>query len=466
MRNFVFAVLILAFATPLAAQDPDTTELPTGVRLGLLYQTLKRPVLAMRTIEGEFEVAGVAEEVDRIIRRDLDYSDRFEIFSVPQQLEKGPVDYDDWNEVGVVYLVTGQVELGSEGYILEVALHDVVYGRLSEARGFEIPVTTDPDFRMTVHAIADEIVRWATGQPGMAASRIAFVSHNADGTHDLMLVDSDGENLRRVTTETIGMTSPAWSPDARRIAYSVLRDSGIWEVVEYDLESGRTRTLSARDGANITPTYSPDGKKIALSIVNGRALNIYDYDIEQGCCLRLLRSGPSYDISPHYSPDGSQIVFVSDRLGRPHIYTMPADGGEATLISPYVYGEPGSFYSPEWSPQSSLIAFHGALSRQSFQLMVLDLSRRGATIQQITREGESEDPTWAPDGRHLAFAGTRQNGSGIFMIDIATGRTRPLALGRRMRLPAWSPPLKRVTGRPIEVSEIGADETTPGEERR
>jgi TolB protein len=183
--------------------------------------------------------------------------------------------------------------------------------------------------------------------------------------------------------------------------------------------------------------------------MNGRALNLYDYDVEQGCCLRLLRAGPSYDISPSYSPDGRRIVFVSDRLGRPHIYTMPADGGEATLLSPYVYGEPGSFYSPEWSPESSLIAFHGALGGQAFQLMVLDAQRVGATVQQITQEGRSEDPSWAPDGRHLVFAGVRGAGSGIFVIDIATGRTRPVVLGGRLRLPAWSPALQQAAGQMV-----------------
>jgi TolB protein len=180
--------------------------------------------------------------------------------------------------------------------------------------------------------------------------------------------------------------------------------------------------------------------------MNGRALNLYDYDVQQRCCLRLLRSGPSYDISPSYAPDGKRIVFVSDRLGRPHIYAMPAEGGEATLLSPYVYGEPGSFYSPAWSPESALIAFHGALGGQAYQLMVLDASRPGGTVQQLTREGQSEDPSWAPDGRHLVFAGTRTAGTGIYVIDIATGRTRPLVLGGRLRLPDWSPALQRATG--------------------
>jgi TolB protein len=444
MRYLLLGLLLLGAARPLSAQQ-DTTGLPTGVRLGMIYQTLKRPALAMRPITGAFEVAGVADADDGIVRRDHDYSDRFEIFATPPQLQEGPVDYDPWNKLGVVYLVTGEVEAqGEQGYLLRVMLHDVVYGTVRHQQSFSIPATTAPEFRMAVHGVADEVVRWATGQPGMAASRIAFVRQNSDGSRDLMLVDSDGENLHRIASAPHGLTSPAWAPSGGKLAYSYMREDGTWEVHERELESGKSWTVSAREGASITPTYSPDGKRLALSIMNGRALNLYDYDVEQRCCLRLLRSGPSYDISPSYSPDGQRIVFVSDRLGRPHIYAMPASGGEATLLSPYVYGEPGSFYSPDWSPESALIAFHGALGAQAYQLMVLDASRPGSTIQQLTREGQSEDPSWAPDGRHLVFAGRRAAGTGVYIIDIATGRTRPLAIGGRMRLPAWSPALFRI----------------------
>lgn len=449
IRYLLAVLFVLGAALPLSAQQ-DTTGLPTGVRLGLIYQTLKRPSLAMRPIGGEFEVAGVAEQVDAILRRDLDYSDRFEIAAVPPQFETGPIEYDSWNKLGVVYLVAGEVEAAEGGYGLRLAVHDVVYGKVHQEQYFTLPATTAPDFRMAVHAVADEVVRWITGQPGYAASRILFVRHNADGRKDLMIVDSDGENLRRIASEPYGLLSPTWSPDGKRVAYSAMQEDNRWVVLERELEGGEPRVISSRGSTNMTPTYSPDGSRLVFSSENGRGLNLYEYNLRERCCLRLLRSGPSADISPNYSPDGKKIVFVSDRLGRPHIYEMSADGGDAKLLSPYVYGEPSSFFSPEWAPQGTLIAFHGALGRQRYQLMVMDASRPGSNVQQITNEGQSEDPSWAPDGRHLVFAGTRAAGTGIYVIDIATGRTRPLVLGGRLRLPSWSPALQRAVGRAVD----------------
>lgn len=441
-RIFLLPFVVLAFASSLEAQQ-DTTRLPTGVRLGMIYQTLQRPVLAVRPFTAEDGLEWAAEEVGAIVRRDLDYSDRFEIFETPPQLATGPVDYDAWNGLGVVYVVTGAVEALEDGILLRLTLHDVVYGNVRQQQAFAIPPTDSPAFRMAVHAASDEVVRWVTGQPGMAASRIVFRRQNADGSTDLMVVDSDGENVRRLTRSEELIYSPTWSPDGRRVAYTAQHPDGTWDLLELEVESGQVRKLTARPGTTLTPAYSPDGRRIAFGLWTGRSTDLYEYDLETRR-LRVLREGPGEDMSPSYSPDGRQIAFMSDRIGQPHIYVMPTDGGEATLISPYTYGEPGYYTSPEWSPESSLVAFHGR-SRGQFQIMVADAARPGSTVQQLTSGGVSQDPSWAPDGRHLVFVGVREGGAGLYVIDAASGRTRPLVLDSRVRLPDWSPALLRAS---------------------
>ena len=234
----ILLLFLLFYTTPLAAQQ-DTTRLPTGVRLGMIYQTLQRPTLAVRAFTGEGELIGVAEQVGSIVARDLDYSDRFEVFEVPPQLAEGPVDYSAWNGLNVVYVLDGAVEpLPEEGYLLRLTFHDVVYGNVRELQAFRLPDASADGFRMAVHAAADEVVRWATGQPGMAASRIAFVRSTGEGGSELMVVDSDGENVRRIATSEGIMMAPAWSPDGTRIAYSVGSSDGSWTVEERDLVTG------------------------------------------------------------------------------------------------------------------------------------------------------------------------------------------------------------------------------------
>ncbi len=430
-------------ARPARAQEQDTTRIPTGVQLGLVYETSYRPSLAVRPFSttDSAGLAGVADQAFNIVRRDLDYSDRFDMhFDIPPALASGPVNYGAWNDLNVVYLLTGGLEpADGGGTVLRLTLHDVVYSNIKEMSSFHLPAVQDPGFRMAVHAASDQVVRWATGSPGIAASRILFtVQDPKDRTsREILIVDSDGENLQPVVTSQTEVQSPAWSPDGSHMAFTEQAPDG-WRLEERDMRTGRIRMVGAQSTLYLTPAYSPDGTKLVFGMWVGGGSELYEYDVSRYCCLQRLTQTTRVDMYPSFSPDGKQLAFMSDRLGQPGIFIMPADGGQPTALSPFVYGEPGFYTSPDWSPTNSYVAFHGRSIGGRFQIMVADASRPGATVQQLTSEGRNEDPSWAPDGRHIVFSGMRGTGVGLYVIDSVTGRIRPLVLGRRYRVPAWS----------------------------
>ncbi|HEY8484768.1 MAG TPA: hypothetical protein VIL13_09170 [Longimicrobiales bacterium] len=427
-------LLPLVCAAPLAAQD--TTRVPTGVRLGLIYQTQYRPKLAVAPFTSQPEAANVAAQIHAIVQRDLDYSDRFEMTELSGPITVGPEQYRHLNNLGVVFLLTGNVEPNaSGGYQLSLELHDIVYQRVRQSGTYVLPSPSDRDFRLSVHAASDEVVFWATGQPGMAASRVVFVRKGRGG-YQLLVVDSDGEQLQEIAWMERPIASPVWSPDGKRIAYTALASDGQWDVLERDLATGNVRAVAQRRMLNLTPAYSPDGTRLAYAVSTGPSEDLYEVDLTDQR-IRLLRRDA---ISPTYSPDGRHLAFNSSRLGQPHIYVMPIGGGEAALLSPFLYGEPGYYTSPDWSPTGSLVAFHGR-SRGPHQIMVADASKPGSTVHQLTSEGWNEDPSWAPDGRHLVFSSVRDEGTGLYVMDTVTGRTRPLVLGGQCLVPDWSPRL-------------------------
>ena len=88
------------------------------------------------------------------------------------------------------------------------------------------------------------------------------------------------------------------------------------------------------------------------------------------------------------------------------------------------------------------IAFHGRVGRTGrYHILVAEVQNRGARVLRLTAEGNNEDPSWAPDGRHLVFAGERSNGFGLFVVDSSTGMIRALVSNIRPRIPDWSPSL-------------------------
>lgn len=432
----------LALPMTAAAQD----ELP-GVELGLVYANSYRPALAVQPFTGSFGGEAVAAQVEAIVGRDLRYSDRFEVLdSLPAGLVGSEVDYSLWDRLGAVWLVTGEVEGTGDGFVLVLELHDVVYGEVRERARFRLPNAMDSDFRMAVHRTSDEVVMWATGDPGMAASRIVFTMSNSQGGKEVYVIDSDGENLRQVTNYGDLVESPTWSPDARRIAFTSWK-TGEARIYETDLYGGNERMLPAArgDGDYITPSYHPDGKVLAFSVLGSNAQSgIFTYDLERDCCLSYLSGGPWYDLSPTYSPDGRWLALNTLRFGTavPQVMMMPAEGGSAETLSPYEYGSGGFYAAPDWSPIGDLVAFHGRIDRRGrYHILVANLEDGGRVLRQLTSEGNNEAPSWAPDGRHLVFVGERRWGHGLMVVDIATGSVRALLAGQRVGLPDWSPAL-------------------------
>jgi TolB protein len=68
--------------------------------------------------------------------------------------------------------------------------------------------------------------------------------------------------------------------------------------------------------------------------------------------------------------------------------------------------------------------------------MTINLRDRG--IRQLTSDGINEDPSWAPDSRHLVFTSSRSGVKQLFVVDVETGRTRQLTRAGGSRLSAWS----------------------------
>ena len=143
---------------------------------------------------------------------------------------------------------------------------------------------------------------------------------------------------------------------------------------------------------------------------------IYTMNLD-GTNLRRVTPNDNYDYrQPSWSPDRKRLVFTrtaardliwagADRGGRGtarfgEIFVANADGSDMRKIA-----DGGS---PEWSPNGSLIAYHGedpnppsgTVSGPSIWTMRPD----GTNRKMLTDKGTNgTDATWSPDGNYLAF---------------------------------------------------------------
>ncbi len=429
-----------AFPATAAAQD-TIPALEQGVRVGITYTPGMRP--GMLVLGGPHRE--LLDSARAILARDLDFSDRFEMIALPggDSLILGVENTGSSASAGTerfvnyaLYAVLGAdfatAVLPERDSSISVVLYDV--------RGESVRATIRlPEgnpragaFRTLVHRAADEVVQAATGEPGHAATRIAFIRNR-----QVHVIDADGHGLMTVSPPDVEAFAAAWGPAGNRLTYSEL-ENGWGRIVVADLSAGVRSVIGpTREFLNISPKISPDGQTLVFTRIDPTGSDIYSYNLARDCCLQRLTVGRLSDnVSPSYSPDGRRLAFESTRVGLSQIYVMAADGTDQELLAPFDYGVTGSSHSPAWSPDGLHVAFHRTVEN-AHQVFVMDV--RGRTVRQLTSLGRNEDPTWAPDSRHLAFVSTRAGTKQIWIIDIETGRVRQLTSVGAVRIPEWSP---------------------------
>jgi TolB protein len=378
------------------------------------------------------------EDISAIIQNDLASSGRFapleERDLVSRPHEGQDVNFSDWRLLQAEGLLIGKVSSqDGQTYQVQFELYDVYKTQRILGKSFTIPVS---GLRRLAHDIADMVYEALTGEKGVFATRIAFVTEltNADGSKRfvLQLADADGANPRTVLQSTQPMLSPNWAPDGERLTY-VSFENGRAEVFVQELKTGRRNAVASFRGLNSAPAWSPDGKKLALTLSKNGNPEIYVLTLSTGRLSRVTHNSQAIDTEPVWLPNGREIVFTSDRGGRPQIYKVDAFGGRAERLT-----FEGSYNaSADISPDGRYMAMVHSESGK-FRIAVQDL--RTGSLQVLTDSRSDESPTFAPNGRMILYA-TENQGKGVLATVSVDGRIKQRLgdSGSDVREPAWSP---------------------------
>ncbi len=386
----------------------------------------------------------IHEEVVPVLKADLTRSQIFAPVDLPLTPGKfseskcvGPSSDDDVSKQGVTVSTWGRVgigrtENGGMGLVFDACAHDSGTNEfLLGKRYFSLKVT-DPLVRLMAHRWADELVFRYTGEPGIARTKIAFVSEQGNG-RELFVMDYDGYGPQQVTADGFLNLMPVWSPDRKSLIYTAYRQRK-QQIMRRTLASGEEEILVQPASLNITPVFSPNGQHLTYASAQEGNSDIFTLDLVTKEVTQIT-SHRSADLSPTWSPDGSKLAFTSDRGGRPQIYIMNADGSNVRRLT--YEGDYNA--APTWSPRGDWIAFVCRISGEGFKLC--STTPDGSRHVQITSGRSIDDsPSWSPNGRHLVFSSIRKGKSHIYLINSdGTGLEQITSGGTHHSSPSWSP---------------------------
>jgi TolB protein len=415
----------------LEATRPDFQKIPLGV-VGI------ENIGGAESSEGRIRLGSRIEEVLKAdVRRSLVFSlvDVSGIGVKVSHLGTAPdPSFKQAAEQGVSVLVWGKAGLKSgdkdadvnmEGYVYDAGSDEMVGGKRYAGSASVV--------RLMAHRFADELVFRYTGEPGIARTKIAYVSE-VGPARELFVMDYDGHDPRQVTADGFLNLMPRWSPDRRFLVFTAYRNRNTQDIDMIELATGKRWTLVSLGGLNITPALSPDGNFLAFSSSHEGNSELYRMDTRTKDMQRLTVNAGG-DLSPSWSPSGREIAFTSDRSGGPQIFLMSADGSNVRRLT--FEGDYNA--APAWSPRGNWIAYVCRSPKKDYKLCLI--SPDGQKRVQLTAgHGVDDSPSWSPDGRHLVFSSTAEGKSQIYMINTdGKDLERITFTGTHNSAPTWSP---------------------------
>lgn len=452
-KTIVFAAALAAAALILGSQQSDVLiKLTQGERAAIAVPDFRgagatAPLMGAlnATLFSELQQSGLFRMVPKSLYP-LEVPQRPQDFVPPgppparggAPQRRGPW-LTDWSEppVSANYLTVGYAAEQSGRLVLFGWLFNVNQADLANAQVFGKLYFGDLN-EDGARKVAREFAADILGQFGfrsLIGTKIYFVSDRT-GHKEIWEMDYDGANQRQITQYRSTSTFPAVSPDRTMIAFTTYA-GGYPMIYTHSLETGRRLPFyNQKASMNATAEFTPDGRQIVFSsTAAGRYAQIYIADLD-GSNLRRLTFSNAIDVEPTVNPrTGAEIVFVSGRSGMPQIYKMNMDGADVVRLTD---GE-GEAVNPSWHPDGRHIAFAWTRGYEpgNFNIFIMDVATR-EYVQLTHGTGRNENPSWAPDGRHLVFSSNRSGSMQIYTMLANGTQVKPLTTRGNNEKPVWS----------------------------
>jgi len=249
----------------------------------------------------------------------------------------------------------------------------------------------------------------ADAQLSPDGERVAFVVRTVAPERDgyrsaIWLVPFDGsKEATRFTSGSGQDAQPRWSPDGRTLAF--LSDRGVpaekadgkgkkgkpKNVFVLSLDGGEARQLTTFEDDCGDIVWSPDGRRLAFTLKDAKAADAED-------------DGPRVYERMRYKTDEG---FLSDQR-RKHIWLVDVAGGEPRRLTDGDWDDQQLAWSPD-GREIAFISNRSTDRERNTVADIHVIAVTGGATRRVTNEvGQYGNPSWSPDGKTIACYGVEK----------------------------------------------------------
>lgn len=310
---------------------------------------------------------------------------------------------------------------------------------------------------LAIYDIANASGRRITNNPGgfkefaefsvfsADATRLAYGWQTAAGQYELRFVPRSGGEPKVLVAKTAWLRPYGFSPDSQHVLSLIARENRTRQLVLVSVVDGTSRvvkTLEARSGVPDRAEFSPDGRYIAFD----RRSDAADSDVfliaADGSGETLLVGGSSNESFLGWFPDGRSLLFLSDRLGAPSVWSISFEKGAPVGEPRLVKSDIGRIVPKGFTRDGSFF-YHLTVGMADIFTASMDLATGTATEPLVPLRGRTSTPrigaTWSPDGSRIAYRVNQSMTVGIHDYSTGAVQTLPLKLSTASAPGVWAP---------------------------
>jgi Tol biopolymer transport system component/DNA-binding winged helix-turn-helix (wHTH) protein len=252
-------------------------------------------------------------------------------------------------------------------------------------------------------------------------------------------VSGDGSGLRRLFPQRKDRNEccGSWTPGGKYFVFESQstdgRGANIWAIREsrgFSMSKPEPEQLTSGPLSFLGPSPSPDGKRLFVigSQIRGELVR---YDRQSGRFVGYLAGLSAEGLD--FSRDGEWLTYVAYPEGT--LWRGRVDGSQRLRLT-----DPDMRVGmPRWSPDGRWIAFQGTKASGGWKIYVV--SAAGGTSEQLARGQDPQlDPNWSPDGKSLVFGESFTTATPrIHVLDLGSRQVSTLPASDGLYCPRWSP---------------------------
>lgn len=230
--------------------------------------------------------------------------------------------------------------------------------------------------------------------------------------------------------------NPSFSPSGNDLFLEAGSDSAR-NIVHVNLQTFESRRLTSSRHGSFEPAASPRGDAVAfVASVDDGNTEIFTMSPD-GSAVRRITAFHREDLSPRWAAHGRMLAFISNREGVDRVFLANPDGtGQRRLgpSSPDIESETDVV----WSPKREQLVFSRRVAGR-WRLVLYDLV--GNRERYLTAATEhARFPAFSPDGDWVAFTTISKDDTDVVVMRVNGTDRRIVAGGPKAEwLPLWLP---------------------------